>query len=144
MVFPHHAPVASFATFLMLIYLVTVGKQNLPNQSLVAKPKEREKNEIMNLYIDSAVPLFPSLLFLVFGIRPCLVTHFCSSLIQSPLNFNFPCTVYLSQIADCFNVWTMVSSILRWTSFACLSSNSECDPAETGRNRGLPSNYKHT
>jgi len=103
-VFSHRALVASFATFLMLIYLVTVGKQNLPNQSLVAKLKEIEKNEIMNLYIDSVVPLFPSLLFLVFGIRPCMVTHFCSSLIQSPLNFNFPCTVYLSQIADCFNL----------------------------------------
>lgn len=103
MVFPHHAPVASFATFLMVIYLVTVGKQNLPNQSLVAKLKEIEKNEIMNLYIDSVVPLFPPLLFLVFGIRPCMVTLSCCSLIQSPLNFNFPCTVYLSQIADCFN-----------------------------------------
>ena len=31
-----HAPVASFATLLMLIYLVTEDKENLPSQSLVA------------------------------------------------------------------------------------------------------------
>lgn len=98
-----HAPVASFATLLMLIYLVTEDNENLPSQSLVAKLKEIEKNEIMNLYIDSVVPVFPSLLFLVFGIRPCMVTYFRSSLIRSRLNFDFPCTVYLSQIADCFN-----------------------------------------
>ena len=37
-----------------------------PSQSLVEKIKEIEKNEIVKLYIDFVVPVFPSLLFLIF------------------------------------------------------------------------------